>query len=107
MAYVYEITFDIPGSDYQQMRLGESVQVALAYLRALLPNEPGYITSRAMYSLNHTELTHIVFQSVWEDWDSLLHHRTHSRLNGANLLNEFKLEVEPLNLHTNVFEEIE
>lgn len=107
MAYVYEISFDIPGSDFDEMRLGNSVQVALSYMRALLPNEPGFINSRALFSISHVELTHIVFQSLWEDWDSMLMHRDQSTLNEGHLVNAFKLDVEPQNLQTHVYQEIE
>ena len=107
MAFVYEISFDIPGSDFKEMRIGESVQVAVAYMRALLPNEPGFINSQAMYSISHSELTHILFQSTWEDWDSLLLHRDRSTLNEGHLLNEFKLDVGTMNLKTQIYEEIQ
>ncbi len=106
MPYFYEISFDIPGSDFGELKIGESVQTALAYLRALLPNEPGYITSYAMYSLSHEELTHVILVSHWETWDSLLHHRTQSRLNEGELIKNFQLKVELLNLKTHVYEEV-
>ncbi len=106
MAYVYQISFDIPYQQFDEMRIGESVQTALAYMKALLPNEPGYISSRAMYSLSHGDYTHIYFQSIWEDWDSLLQHRSESRLNEGDLINEFQIKVKMSNLETHVFEEI-
>lgn len=106
MAYIYMISFDIPADQFHELNIGESVETSLAYLRALLPNEPGYITSRAMYTLNHTNFVSVLFESDWIDWDSLLHHRTHSRLNEEQLLREFRMRVQLDNLKTSVFEEL-
>lgn len=106
MAYIYQVTFDIPYEDQSQLRIGDSIQVALAYLRALLPSEPGYVSSRAMFSLSHDELTHIVFESMWDDWDSFQRHHSRSPLDEDQLLNEFRLDIKPRNLATHVYQEV-
>ncbi len=106
MPYVFQISFDVASEDFHELRMGESVQTALGYMHALLPNEPGYVTSRGMFSLSREQAVHVVFQSYWEDWDSMLQHRDHSRLNEQQLLNEFELRVKLHNLRTDVFEEI-
>jgi hypothetical protein len=106
MAYIYQITFDLLHDEDMQLLIGESVEMAVSYMKALLPNEPGYITSRGMFSLSHDNLTHVVFESTWEEWDDLLNHRQTSPLDEHRLLNEFKLKVKLENLATHVFEEV-
>ena len=106
MPYIYEISFDIDSDDMDQLIMGRSVQRSVGYLKALLPSEVGYITSRGMFSLSHEKVTHIIFQSVWEDWDTLLGHRENSPLDEHKLINEFQMDVRIKNLVTHVYEEI-
>lgn len=107
MSYIYHISFDIDASELHLLSIGNSLQRSLGYLRALLPNEPGYITSRAMYSLSDADKTHLIFESVWDTWDDLLHHRQKSIFNEEKLLHEFTLKVELLNLSVSIYEEVE
>lgn len=106
MPYIYQLSFDIPTEDANQLNIGQSLQLSLSYLRALLPNETGYITSRAMYSLNHTDVIHVIFDSIWEDWGTLVAHRDRSPLDEKTMLNEFALDVTPMNVTTHIYEEI-
>jgi hypothetical protein len=106
MPYIYHISFDIDQSDFGQLSVGKSLQNSLGYLRALLPGEPGYITSRAMYSLSDADKTHVIFESIWEDWADLEHHRNQSIFDENHLLNEFQLKAELHNMEANIYEEV-
>ncbi len=52
MAYIYEVSFDIRSNQLSQLDIGAPLERVVGYLRTLLPSEPGYVTSRAMYSLD-------------------------------------------------------
>ncbi len=106
MSYIYRINFDIDHTELGSLSIGHELQRSLGYLRALLPNEPGYISSRAMYSLSDGEKTHVIFESVWDTWDDIQLHRIKSNLNEEKLLHEFKLKVQLLNLESHIFEEV-
>jgi hypothetical protein len=106
MPYIYQTTFDILTKDIDQLQIGRSLQLSLAYLKAFLPNEPGFINARAMYSMTHEELTHIAFESSWEDWASLEMHREQSPFAEEKMINRFEMKVTPDNLATHIFEEI-
>ncbi len=106
MPYIYQTTFDIESKDLDQLHIGNSMQLSLAYLKAFLANEPGYINSRAMYSLQNGEITHIIFESAWEDWPSLVNHRDKSPFTEEKMLHQFELKVYPFNVGAHVFEEL-
>lgn len=106
MAYIYHISFDIDQKDFGQLSIGKGLQSSLSYLKALLPSEPGYITSRAMYSISDTQKTHVILESVWETWEDIQNHRQKSRLDENQLLNAFDLKVELLNLEASLYEEV-
>ena len=105
MAYVYQIGFDIRPNQMSELQIGSSLERVLAYLRALLPGEAGYITARAMHSVDVPDSTHLVFQSVWEGWDDLENHRR-SSLSEDKVLTEFKPHVELQDLTVHVYEEV-
>jgi hypothetical protein len=106
MSYIYHISFNIDRSEIDQLSIGKSLQNSLGYLRALLPGEPGYITSRAMYLISDYEKTHIIFESVWETWDDIEMHRKISILDESRLLNEFQMKVTLQNLEAKIYEEV-
>lgn len=106
MAYVYELSFDVPTDQYEQLRLGATLQRVLGYLRSLLPNFAGFMASRAMFSLHRGEITRVVFQSVWQDAEYLNRHLT-SRVEEQKVLREFAPKVTVLNLTSDVYEEVE
>lgn len=105
MAYVYQVMFDIPAEQMDQLEIGASLERVLGYLRTLLPSEPGFITARAMFSLDVPQGTHLVFQSVWDLWDDLSSHR-HSSLLEDKILKEFEPHVPLENLVSHVYEEV-
>jgi hypothetical protein len=105
MAYIYQVGFDIRPDQMSELQIGASLERVLAYLRALLPSEPGHITSRAMHSVDVPDRTHLVFQSVWEGWDDLENHRG-SSISEDKVLAEFKPHVKLQDLTVRVYEEV-
>jgi hypothetical protein len=105
MAYIYHIDFDIGADQMDQLQIGAALERVLGYLRTLLPSESGYITARAMYSLDAGERTHLVFQSVWETWEDLEAHRK-SELSEDKVLTEFEPHVELEDLAVQIYEEV-
>jgi quinol monooxygenase YgiN len=89
----------------EQLRIGAALERVLGYLRTLLPSETGYITARAMYSVDRDDRTHLVFQSVWETWEDLEAHRE-SELAEDKVLTEFEPHVELNDLVVHVYEEV-
>ncbi len=106
MPYIYTTTFDVDNDDIDQLQIGRSLQLSIAYLKAFLANEPGFINPRAMYSLEHDKHTHVAFESTWEDWSTLQAHREKSPFAEDKMFHRFELKVEPKNLEEHVFEEI-
>ena len=106
MAYVYELSFDIPEEQREQLKMGASLQRVLSYLRSLMANIQGYITTRAMYSVEEGPVTHMVFQSVWHDTEYLNRH-LQSRLEEQKVLLEFAPKVKITNLVARVYEEVD
>jgi quinol monooxygenase YgiN len=105
MAYVYQVSFYIQPDQMNELQIGASLERVLGYLRSLLPGEPGFVTARAMYSVDVPDTTHLVFESVWETWEHLEAHRQ-SELAEAKVLVEFKPYVELENLMVHAFEEV-
>ncbi len=107
MPYIYRTTFDIAAKDIDQLEIGRSLQLSLAYLKTFLANEPGFINARGMYSLLHDNGdVHVSFESTWEDWESLTRHRDKSAFAEGKMLQRFELKVEPKKLAEHLFEEI-
>jgi hypothetical protein len=105
MAYVYQVSFDIRPDQMSELEIGASLERVLGYLRTLLPAEVGFVTSRAMYSVDSAERTHLVFESVWETWDNLDEHRQ-SSLAEDKVLVEFKPHVALEDLSAHVYQEV-
>lgn len=105
MAFIYQVTFTIGPEEMSQLEIGKSLERTLGYLRTLLPSESGFITSRAMYSLDYPERTHLVFQSVWERWDDVTGHRE-SALLEDKILEEFQPHVPLGELAAHIYEEV-
>jgi hypothetical protein len=105
VAYVYQVSFDIRPEQMSELRVGASLERVLAYLRVLLPGQPGHITSRAFYSLDVPDRTHLIFQSMWEAWDDLEAHRG-SSLAEDKVLTEFQPHVTLEDLAVHVYEEV-
>jgi len=105
MAYIYQIDFDIHPNQMSQLQIGEALERVIGYLKTLLPNQTGHVTSRAMFSVDDPARTHLVFESIWETWDNLEAHRA-STLSENKVLEEFQPHVSLENLQVHTFEEI-
>jgi hypothetical protein len=105
MAYVYQVSFDIRPDQMSELEIGASLERVLGYLRTLLPAEVGFVASRAMYSVDSAERTHLVFESVWETWEDLEEHRR-SSLAEDKVLIEFKPHVALEDLSAHVYQEV-
>ncbi len=105
MAYVYQVGFDIERRQMDELEIGSSLERVLGYLRTLLPNEPGYVTARAIYSLDGPGKTHLLVESTWEDWEELQEHRR-SSLAENKVLTEFAPQVEMSELEVHVYREV-
>lgn len=105
MAYVYEVSFDIDSNKMNQLKIGSSLQRVLGYIRTLLPSEDGYITSRALYSLESDETTHVIFQSEWQAWEDLDQHIKSSMMENK-ILKEFDPHVKLEHLQGRTFNEV-
>jgi hypothetical protein len=101
MAYVYHVGFYIRPDQLSELQIGASLERVLAYLRTLLPGEPGHISSRALHSVDTQGRTHLLFESTWETWDDLQAHRG-SALSEDKVLAKFQPHVtlEDLDVHT-------
>ncbi len=100
MAYVHQVSFQIRTDQMSELQIGAALERVLGYLRSLLPAQPGYITTRAMYSVDIPDRTHLIFQSQWERWDDLTAHRD-SNLSEMKVLDEFQphVDLEELAVH--------
>jgi hypothetical protein len=105
MAYVYQVCFDIQPDQMNELEIGAALERVLAYLRALLPSEPGYISSRAMSSLNDPDKTHLIVQSIWDGWSDLEQHQ-HSSLAEDKVLAEFQPHVSLQDMSACVYQEV-
>jgi hypothetical protein len=105
MAYIYHVGFDIDADQMTELEIGSSLERVLGYLRTLLPAERGFITSRAMRSIGLPGRSHLVFQSVWEEWEDVERHRE-SSLAEDKVLKEFEPHVVLDDLTRQIYEEV-
>ena len=64
MAYAFQVDFDIRPDQMSELEVGASLERVLGYLRTLLPGEPGFVSARALYSLDIPGKTHLVFRHL-------------------------------------------
>lgn len=105
MAYIYLVSLDIRPDQMNELEIGASLERVLGYLRTTLPSEAGYVTSRAMRSIELQDHVTVVFSTVWESWEDLTGHRD-SGLSEDKVLVEFGPHITPELLRVNVYEEI-
>jgi hypothetical protein len=105
MAYIYQVSFDIEPDQMDQLQIGGALERVLGYLKMLLPVDDGYITARAMSSLDLPDRTHLVFESIWEHWQDLEAHRN-SQLAENKILTEFEPHVQLEHMTTHIFTEV-
>jgi hypothetical protein len=105
MPYIYEMSFEISSDELDALKIGAGLERVLGYLRTLLPSETGYVTSRALYTVENEQNTRIAFWSEWEEWEDLVRHRS-SPLLEDKILEEFKPHIKLEGLSTRVYNEI-
>jgi hypothetical protein len=105
MPYVYEVSFDIAPDEMGELEVGSSLGRVLGYLRVLLPNEHGFVTSRALYSIDDPEKTRVVLRSEWGSWEALAAHRQ-SELLEAKVLQEFDKHVPAEAMTTRIYADV-
>lgn len=106
MAYMYSVSFDIPSDRMSELETGAALERVLGYLRALLPNESGFTTVRALRSVGVDNGISVLVESVWETWDDLVNHRR-SSLSEDKVLEEFKPHVEIGDLKVRTYDEVD
>jgi hypothetical protein len=105
MAYVYQVSFGIAPQLKGELEVGASLERVLGMLRVMLPAEPGYTTSRAIYSLEDPQRIQVVVESVWDHWEDLANHRR-SSLAEDKILREFA-DLTPDMLDIRAFREVD
>jgi hypothetical protein len=105
MAYIYQVSFDIKPDQMNELEIGASLERVLGFLRTLLPNEPGFVTTRALFSLDRSERTNIIFMSEWDTWGGLERH-LQSKLVENRVLIEFEPHTTLKDLAIHFYEEI-
>jgi hypothetical protein len=105
VAYIHQVSFEISHEQMEQLRIGAALERILGYLRTLLPNEPGFITARAMYRLDTPGRTHLVVQSTWDQWEDLQSHQS-SGLAEEKVLSEFRPHVTLDDLAVHIYDEV-
>ena len=105
MAYVYQVSFKIEGDQMGQLQIGSSLERTLGYLKTLLPNQEGFISARALRSVNTEGPIHLIIESAWETWSDFLNHQESSLLE-QKILIEFRPHLQLENLTTEVYDDV-
>ncbi len=105
MPYIHKVSFEVPNGEKANLVVGRSLERVIGFLRTLLPSHPGFITSRAMSSVDDANSIHIVFQSVWECWDDLVEHQK-SQVAEGKILKEFGALMSPATTSIRTYEDI-
>lgn len=106
MAYTYILRFHIKPEQMSELEIGSSLERVLGYLRTLLPSQDGFITSRALYSLEQEDQVELLFESVWDTWENIEAHRD-SALSEDKVLLEFGSHINREDLNIRLYEEVE
>jgi len=106
MAFVYHVDFDIRPDQMSELEIGASLERTLGYLKSLLPDQPGFINARGMYSLDGDDTTHLIFETEWETWEDLVSHEE-SSLAEDKVLKEFEPHVQLEHLTVGKYGEVD
>jgi len=106
MAYAYTLRFHIKPEEISKLQIGSSLERVLGYLRALLPSQDGFITCRALYSLEEESTIELLFESVWDNWENIQKHRN-STLSEDKVLLEFGQHIQQEDLKLSIYKEVE
>ena len=104
MPYIYETSFTIQPDQMDQLEIGHSLGRVLGFLKVRLPDEHGFMTSRALYSVDDPKTTRLGLTSEWGSWEALERHNG-SALAEAKTLVEFE-HMRPSDLTTRIYAEI-
>ncbi|HEY5113512.1 MAG TPA: hypothetical protein VIJ45_05325 [Coriobacteriia bacterium] len=105
MPYLYEVTFTIVPEQMRELEVGNALERVLGYLRTVLPNQHGFMTSRALYSVDDPSVVRVVFLSEWGSWEALEKHRA-SALLETEVLSEFDPHIRPEDMTARVYAEV-
>jgi len=105
MAYIYQVAFELPSSQLSELEIGASLERVIGYIRATLPGEAGFVTSRAMRSVETDRKVFVVLETTWETWDDLLAHRQ-TGLSEDKVLLEFGPHITKEHLDVRTYEEV-
>jgi quinol monooxygenase YgiN len=105
MAYIYQVGFDVRPDQMSDLEIGASIERVLGFLLTLLPNEEGYITARAMHSIDNGEAVTLVVESVWDNWEEFERHAKSATVEDKVLL-EFDPHIDRGSLRRRIYEEI-
>jgi heme-degrading monooxygenase HmoA len=106
VAYLYQVDFDVRPDQMSELEIGSSLERVLGYLRALLPNQPGFVSVSAVSSLDFEDKTHLVIVSLWEGWEDLQSHQA-SSLAEEKVLSEFEPHVTLEDLRVHLYKEVD
>jgi hypothetical protein len=105
MAYIYQVSFDLPPERQADLVTGSQLERVLGYLRTAQPDEPGFTTARATYSLDLPDRIRVIVESVWDHWEDLENHRK-SKLAEDKILKEFS-HLSPDQLEIRTYREVD
>ena len=107
MAFIYQVSFTIPrNSKEEEQSIGLFLERMMSYLRMILPGEPGYLTMKAMYSVDGGDSLCVLLHTAWENWGDLARHKD-SNLAEDRLLPKFDLCFEECQITARVFTELD
>ena len=106
MAYMYQVSFNISSDKLSQLEIGASLEKVLGFMKSLMPSQPGFIDTRALYSLDEKENTYVVCISEWNYWEDLEKHRD-SMMSEEKILKEFYPHIKKEDLIIRIYKEID
>ncbi len=106
MAYMYQVSFNIRPDQSSQLKIGQSLEKVLGYLKTILPSQSGFIDTRVFYSLNEKENIYVVCISEWDYWEDLEKHRE-SGFSEEKVLEEFDPVIKKEDLIIRIYKEID
>jgi heme-degrading monooxygenase HmoA len=106
MAYIYEVSFNLSPGQLEELKIGRSLEKVIGYMRVLLPNQPGFVSTIALQEVNSDGRPNLIFLSEWESWEDLLAH-SQSSLTENKILLEFDPHIEKEHLVRRIYREIE
>ncbi|MCB9453035.1 MAG: hypothetical protein H6672_16485 [Anaerolineaceae bacterium] len=106
MAYILQVGFEIPIDKISDLELGASLERVLGFLRTTLPNEDGFLTSRAMRAVEATHRVHVIVETTWENWEAIQKHRQ-AGMAEDKVLREFGTHISQNHLVVRTYQEID